>query len=112
MARGCHKLIRQGAILVERPTEILDSLSPVATELADALRGRLSDCEPAPLQRGTRRLNARHRPIWDALGHDSVNMDQLAERTALTTPELSSMLLIMEIEGTITVSDGRYTRNT
>ncbi|HPW32537.1 MAG TPA: DNA-protecting protein DprA, partial [Arenimonas sp.] len=49
---------------------------------------------------------------WDALGHDPVSLDQLHQRTGLTTPELSSMLLAMELEGFIGVADGRYTRNT
>ena len=112
MTRGCHKLIRNGAALVEKPAELIDALQPVAIELADALRGRLNLTEhhTAPQKRG--KVNIQHRPIWEALGHDRVNLDQMAERTGLTTSELSSMLLIMELEGIITVADGRYTRNT
>jgi len=112
MTRGCHKLIREGAVLVEKPVELIEALQPIAIELADALRGRLNPAElhAAPQKRG--RVNIQHRPIWEALGHDHVNLDQLVDRTGLTTPELSSMLLIMELEGIITAADGRYTRNT
>jgi DNA processing protein len=46
MARGCHKLIRQGVMLVEKPTEVIEALQPIAIELADALRGRLEEIEP------------------------------------------------------------------
>lgn len=113
MTRGCHKLIRQGAILVEKPADMTDALRPAANELAQALRGRLDEFESRPpLIAVPRQLNLPEGAIWEALGHDFVSLDQLAERTGLTTPELSSMLLIMELEGNITVSDGRYARNT
>lgn len=113
MTRGCHKLIRQGAMLVEKPADLTDALRPVANELAQALRGRLESFVSRYPQIATpRQLKLPEGSIWEALGHDAVSLDQLAERTGLTTPELSSMLLIMELEGNITVSDGRYARNT
>ncbi|MGH8108616.1 MAG: DNA-processing protein DprA [Arenimonas sp.] len=111
MARGCHKLIRQGATLVEKPGQIVEALEVMALELADALRGRLHTAGSPCEQRKSNGVSRPYAPIWDAIGHDLVNLDQLAERTGLTTPELSSMLLIMELEGNITVSDGRYARN-
>jgi DNA processing protein len=110
MARGCHKLIRQGASLVEKPEELIEALAPVSQELADALRGRLCrSAIPNPSESAKRQKTAQN-PVWDALGHDFVNLDQLVERTGLTTPELSSMLLVMELDGMITASDGRYAR--
>src|SRR3546814_20593555 len=48
--------------------------------------------------------------LWQALGHDPTGMDRLVERTGLTTAELSSMLLVMELEGRIAVEHGRYAR--
>ncbi len=113
MTRGCHKLIRQGAILVEKPADLTDALRPVANELAQALRGRLEGIESVhPKIVTPRQLKFPEGSIWEALGHDLASLDQLAERTGLTAPELSSMLLIMELEGNITVSDGRYARST
>src|SRR5690606_30673378 len=41
MARGCHRLLRDGATLVETPAEVNAALAPVAASLADALRNRL-----------------------------------------------------------------------
>src|SRR5690606_24684679 len=40
MARGCHRLIRDGAALVETPSEVVRALAPLASVLGDALRGR------------------------------------------------------------------------
>ncbi len=112
MTRGCHKLIRQGAVLVEKPAELVEALQSIAIELANALRGRLDPNELPATPRKRVRVKIEYKPIWKALGHDFVSMDQLIERTGLTTPELSSMLLIMELEGIIAVTEGRYTRNT
>lgn len=41
LARGCHRLIRQGAGLAETPEEVIEALAPVAARLAESLRGRL-----------------------------------------------------------------------
>src|SRR5690606_1790177 len=35
-ARGCHRLIRDGAGLVESPAEVLEALEPMAAELGHA----------------------------------------------------------------------------
>ena len=112
MTRGCHKLIRQGAVLIEKPEQLIDALQPVAVSLAEALRARLELVTPDMKAQRNNRAKSPSGPVWKALGYDWVNMDQLVERTGLTTLELSSMLLIMELEGNITVADGRYTRNT
>src|SRR3954451_12997384 len=43
MARGCHRLIREGAGLVESADEVIAAIGPLAADLAEALRGRLAD---------------------------------------------------------------------
>jgi DNA processing protein len=37
-------------------------------------------------------------------------MESLAERTGLTVAELSSMLVLMELEGRVVADNGRYAR--
>lgn len=116
MARGCHRLIRDGAALVERADEVIAALAPLATELGDALRRRLD----APSSRSGEALAAAitvlppsdpdHHRLWNALGHDPTGMDQLAQRTGLTAAALSSMLLVMELDGRVAAERGRYSR--
>ena len=46
-----------------------------------------------------------------ALGHDPVSLDELALRTGLGVAALSSMLLLLELEGEVDSSGGgRYQR--
>ncbi len=116
LARGCHRLIRDGAALVEDADEVIHALSPVAAELADALRGRLrAACPTAPASEGWSAAvhpsgDPTHDRLWKALGHDPIPMEQLVLRTGLTTAELSSILLLMELEGRVVVAHGRYSR--
>ncbi|HTD28830.1 MAG TPA: DNA-processing protein DprA [Xanthomonadaceae bacterium] len=117
LARGCHKLIRQGAALVENAREVIEALAPVASELADALRARLREADVADTPKITpgttapaAALDASQLKLMAALGHDPVGIDQLAGRTGLTVAELSSMLLVMELHGLITAEHGRYAR--
>src|SRR5690554_2345562 len=115
-ARGCHRLIRDGAGLVEAPGEVLQALEPIALGFGDDLRRRLA----APMNRtgttagvaGTAGLPAGSDPqrLWQALGHDPTGMDELVSRTGLTAAELGSMLLLMELEGRVAVEHGRYSR--
>ncbi|MBW8368770.1 MAG: DNA-processing protein DprA [Arenimonas sp.] len=113
VARGCHRLIRDGAALVETPAEVLAALGPVAADLAQALRGRLGEPPEAGSGQsapGQPPGDDDHNRLWSALGHDPTGMDHLAERTGLTVAALSSMLLIMELEGRVTADNGRYSR--
>ena len=111
MARGCHRLIRQGAGLAETPGEVIETLAPLASNLAVALRGRLAAAENRPAGPGAQAADAsQERAVWQALGHDPVNLDQLSQRTGLTVGPLSAMLLAMELDGKISAEHGRYSR--
>jgi len=115
LARGCHRLIREGAGLVESAQEVIAALAPLASELAFALRTRLDEAEPGALSNasGTSSdLEPDYQKLWDALGFDPTGMDQLVSRTGLTAAELSSMLLVMELDGRVAVEHGRYQRKT
>lgn len=112
MARGCHRLIREGAALVETPEEVVDALAPAAQALARALRGTLEASVAA-----AEKIAAAALPddpdtyrLWQALGHDPTSMDELVERTGLTAAAVSSMLLALELEGRIAAEHGRYSR--
>jgi DNA processing protein len=118
LARGCHQLIREGARLTETTEEIVGELSSLAAELGDRLRERLretsGDVSPGSPPRGPAGTGARdpdYVRLLEALGCEESSIDQLAERTGLTVAALSSMLLVLELEGEVGAArGGKYQR--
>jgi len=99
LSRGCHRLIRQGAKLVETAQDILEELGPLA-QAAEPLAAAAR----APLAASQARL-------LEQLGYDPVGPDTLVERSGLTPEVISSMLLQMELHGLIAACPGgKYQR--
>ncbi|MDZ7752110.1 MAG: DNA-processing protein DprA [Gammaproteobacteria bacterium] len=106
MARGCHELIRQGAKLVETAAHILEELPPLL-DVALPARG----FAPASPPSAPESLAEDYVALLEAMGYDPVSVDQLVQRTGLTANVLSSMLLLLELEGHIgPVAGGLYMR--
>lgn len=117
LAKGCHRLIREGARLVETATDILQELGPVAAELQMAIQQRLGlgqpdEPDPEPTESKGRLLDdPDYKTIWEVLSHDPKAVDVIIEQTGLSAREVSSMLLMMELRGMVTKQDnGRYLR--
>ncbi|MEM7612074.1 MAG: DNA-processing protein DprA [Pseudomonadota bacterium] len=109
LARGCHQLIRQGALLVETADDIFSELAPSL----GSLRQPTTPTEPptTPVHKSSEQPDQDYQRVLDALGWDTVGMDTLVERTGLTAAELSSMLLIMELDGQVrSAPGGGFTR--
>jgi DNA processing protein len=116
MARGCHRLIRQGVALVETVDEVVAALAPMARSLGESLRGRLAAAGVAAPSTKSRSVVNGDDPVAKtllaALGFEAVNLDQLAGRTGLTVATLAPMLLAMELDGRVIAENGRYVRRT
>lgn len=98
-SRGCHKLIKQGAKLVETAQDVLEELS----------WGRLA-APPARLREQTG-VAAGHDDLLAHMGFDPCGVDDLAGRSGLTADTLSVMLLHLELDGHIaSLPGGRYQR--
>lgn len=88
MARGCHRLLREGAQLAEQPGDILDELGWAAAGPA----------EPAPAPaagppRGTRA------ELLQCMGFDPLGLDELLRRSSLPAAQLQEQLLELELQG-------------
>jgi DNA processing protein len=117
LAEGCHALIAEGARLVQRPDEILAVLGPAAVELGVELRARLerSAAGQAVGRRKTGpfdwRQDDEYRRLLDAMGYDPASLDALIGTTGFAAGALSSMLLMLELEGEVASLPGnRYQR--
>jgi DNA processing protein len=88
VARGCHRLIREGARLVESARDVLEELRFEAPQLrpsSASVPGDPAPDDPAP------------QSLLQAIGHDPVDLDTLARRTGLAPGPLSARLLELEM---------------
>ena len=115
MAKGCHRLIREGARLVETTSDIMQELGPLAAELQMEIRQRLElvdDSPEKPVKTQHTILNdTDYRKVWDVLSFDPKPVDVIIEQSGLSAREISSMLLMMELKGMVkNHGNGRYVR--
>lgn len=104
LAKGCHRLIRDGARLVETGAEIIEALAPAAQAQGAGLRARLEATDaPDAFQSsgGNRSQDPDYASLLAALGDAPTSLDELARRTRLAPAALSSMLLLLELEGRV-----------
>jgi DNA processing protein len=106
-SRGCHQLIREGAKLTETADDILSELQflPPAGTCAGATSG-------AGFAAGRMLgMDKGRKILLDALGFDPADLDDLVVRTGLKPEAVSSMMLILELEGHVQAAPGgRYSR--
>jgi DNA processing protein len=115
VARGCHQLIREGARLVETAADIVDELGALLAGLrSDDAPGQQSATHVAAAAGGgfsATQADAAHAELLAGMGCDPVAVDVLASRCGLTIGGLSSMLLILELQGLVrSLAGGRYQR--
>lgn len=92
VAKGCHRLIKDGAKLVESVQDILEELrigpertphrQPVSEARADPAGNALPDLQ---------------RRVLEALGHDPTSFDRLCERAQCAAGDLTAALLELEL---------------
>lgn len=102
LSRGCHRLIRQGAKLVETADDIFTELGALLAGLRPACRAE----EPDAQRDSGSALDKDHEILLDALGFEPAAVDDLVARTGFDAGAVSSMLLILELEGRIAQQPG------
>ncbi len=106
-SKGCHQLIKQGAKLVEDGQDIVEELAAM-----------LSVIQPACMEKGMKKesaspitetpLDAEYAELLDKIGWDPVSIDHIMDRTDFKAEELSSMLLLLELQGHVSSAPGGY----
>ncbi|WP_288129004.1 DNA-processing protein DprA [Microbulbifer sp.] len=103
LARGCHRMIRDGATLVETSADIVEHLGGMLSAMAQQ-PGLFDDTvEAAEVS-----LPAEQRAIIRALGGDPRSIEQLARDTGGDTGDLMAALLHLELDGLVEQWNGGY----
>ena len=101
LSRGCHRLIRDGAKLVETADDVLDELRWGNAKKIAAPQEAPTAADDAP----------ETAAVLAALGHDPVDLDTLLARSGLTLDALYAILLALDLDGRIAgLPGGRYQR--
>jgi DNA processing protein len=89
-ARGCHRLIRDGAKLVESADDVLEELGPLV-EAAPRDDGTVVH-HPAELQ-----LNELEQKVLSAIGSEPTSIDRIVADSGLPVPRVLSTLSVLEM---------------
>ncbi len=93
-ARGCHRLLRDGAKLVETVDDILEELGPLY-QAAVRDDGHVVR-HPAELV-----LNALEQQVLAAVGTSATSIDEIVAQTSLPVPQVLSTLSVLEMRHVI-----------
>jgi DNA processing protein len=126
-ARGCLRLIHKGAEIIITQEELLTSLGAIPS-LAPSLSQQLSLFSPSPTetnQSPTTITNNNLEPIanipnlappfstvYNAIASEPTSLDMIVTKSGLTSSEVSSILLQLELDGVVSQLPGMmYQKN-
>ena len=99
LARGCNALIKEGAKLVENTQDIFDELSyynqPSIEEEQEELKST---------------LDSEQQNLLNLVMFAPTSVDSLVRESGLSVEIVSSMLLLLELQGSIATTHGGYIR--
>lgn len=103
LARGCNALIREGAKLVETTQDILDELEHLFSH--SRVPHIIASTENSAI------LSAEQQTLLNYINYSPTSIDSLVNETGYCVENITSHLLILELQGYISdTNGGRYTR--
>ncbi len=109
LTRGCHRLIKDGAKLVETAADVLEELAPQLKQ--ELLSSSVEERATEPHSETTQ-LDDEYLDLLQIIGDGPTPIDQLIEMSGLTANVVSSMLLQLELQGYVALNPGGYSRTT
>ncbi len=104
MSKGCHQLIKQGAKLV-------DDLQDIVEELGLSRPHKQQNSAVSSHENLATAQTSNHQFLLDLMGFEPIAFDRLVHLSDLTVSEVSSMLMLLELEGSVaSLAGGNYQR--
>jgi DNA processing protein len=100
-SHGCHQLIRDGAVLVETPREVLDELGPISEPLPAPSGEDKQETQDADEASYAVPLTDRQKSVLELIGAEPCQIDAIIDQTGMAPSLVSSTLLTLEIRGII-----------
>lgn len=98
---GPHRLIKEGAKLVERAEDIIEELLPMVDHKLHRDMAGLPISAPPELYE-------KERQLWEFLGMDPLHIDAIASAVDLALAETAELLLRLEIKGLVKQLPGTF----
>jgi len=99
-SRGAHRLIRQGAKLVETVDDIVEEIAPQLARRAGGMTERPARVLPPNAEENTKR-------VFALLQDNPLQVDQVIERSGLSAALVLEVLLDLELQGFVRQSPGK-----
>lgn len=110
-SRGCHALLKNGATLVESVEDILEVLAPLLPKSIDYASDQKTRTKSSDRSDSSPKVDTTTKKLLQALGCDSMSLDQIAERSGLDIVSVTKMTLDLELDGTIKkIAGGNFVR--
>ena len=104
-ARGCHRLIRDGAILVQSPEDVFDGLGPLVEGIS--LSPEQTVRSAAELQ-----LNTQENAVLQAIGVEPTDINTVVETSGLPVARVLSTLSVLEMRHLVRRVSGQKVQRT
>jgi DNA processing protein len=104
-AKGCHLLIKQGAKLIESAEEIIEELTPLAQSLSLQIKEKLDLLDKKPYI--TVECDGQEH-LLSLVDYEPTPIDEIISKSGLSAQEVSSVLLILELEEKIQTLPGAH----
>ncbi|MDD0824330.1 DNA-processing protein DprA [Mannheimia sp. AT1] len=119
-AQGCHKLIKEGALLVERVEDMLEAIAYQTQPLQIALFNDVKEKIPHSTQAAKKtenvakslpNLTACQLQIYQKISLEPISVDDLSKASQLSVEMLLVELLSLELSGVVKQVSGGYVLN-